>query len=176
MHSKATKATIFILMLVQLYSCRGFIPITGEDIPMDTAEDPGVPASIPAGQSSPEATVSSLPTILPETPACQTAVASVKANNAYLREGPDLRFEANTQYKTGDQFTVLGRYKDWFHVQSSDGKKGWLYKDWLTILPSIDTGNICSISERELPPTPQNFQKPEKDKEDCVPTYYDSCN
>jgi len=175
MNSKATKATTFILILVQLSSCRGYIPITGEDIPIDTAQENAVPTFTPVGQSSPEATVSSLPTILQETQGCQTATAFVKADNAYLREGPDLRFVANSQHKNGDQFTVLGRYKDWFQVESSDGENGWLHKDWLTIPPSIDTSNLCSIPEQEVPATPQNFQKPEKDKEECVPTYYDSC-
>ena len=166
MKSKATLATFFILMFVQLSSCRGNIPITGQE----ATEKSAVPTFTQIVQSSPEATV--LSTVSPEAPACQTPTATVKARNVYLLAGPDLRFVATTRYPNGEQFTVLGRYKDWFHVEAPDGKQGWLYKDWLTIPPSIDTNNICSISEQELPPTPM---PPPKKEHQCVPTYYVSC-
>jgi len=95
-----------------------------------------------------------------------------------MRDGPDIRFESLAQYKKGDQVAVLGRYRDWFQAQASDGKKGWLYKDWLTIPSNIDTSTICSIPVEELPPTPktsQNDQKTPQSGEECVPTYYVSC-
>mgnify|MGYP000441551218 CR=1 FL=1 len=180
MKSKASIASIFILFSVLLYSCGGNIPITGEDIPTptDTAESKVVPTSTEIDQSSAEANGSSLATVLPETPACQTPTASVKVKNAYLRDGPDIRFVALAQYKNGDQFTVLGRYRDWFQAEAPDGKKGWVYKDWVTIPSSMDTSTICSIPVEELPPTPktsQNDQKTPQSGEECVPTYYVSC-
>jgi hypothetical protein len=83
------------------------------------------------------------------------------------------------QYKNGDQFTVLGRYQGWFQAEAPDGKKGWLYKDWLAIPSNIDTSTICSIPVEELPPTPQdnqqNNQQNQQNGNECVPTYYVSC-
>ena len=110
-----------------------------------------------------------------QTPACQIPTAFVKTNNAYLRDGPDVRFSANNHYRNGDQFTVLGRYQDWFQAEFPDGNKGWLYKDWLTFPSDIDTSNICLIPVEELPPTPQNNQQNLQNGADCVPTYYVSC-
>jgi hypothetical protein len=122
---------------------------------------------------------SSLSTVPPETPACQTPTASVKVKNAYLRDGPDIRFVSLAQYKNGDQFTVLGRYQGWFQVEAPDGKKGWLYKDWLAIPSNMDTSTICLIPVEELPPTPQdnqqNNQQNQQNGDACVPTYYVSC-
>ena len=107
----------------------------------------------------------------PVTPACQTTTATVKAQTAYLREGPDLRFKASSQHKSGAEFTVLGRYKDWFQVESPDGQKGWLYKDWLSISSTADTDDLCVIPEGEVPKFQQNNEK----KERCDPSYYDLC-
>ena len=137
-------------------------------------EIPDTGGSAIASLATEVTTVSSLSTILPETPACQTPTASLKVKNAPLRDGPDLRFVSIAQYKKGDQFTVLGRYQDWFQAKASDGKKGWVYKDWLTISEK-DTSDICSIPEQELPPTPQNEKKDSQSGEECVPTYYVSC-
>jgi hypothetical protein len=133
----------------------------GLPLPGETTADKNV--ELPCGTTS-------LLTPSPETPACQTTTATVKANTAYLREGPDLRFKASSQYKTGAQFTVLGRYKDWFQVESPDGEKGWLYKDWLSISSNIDTNSVCLVPEGEVP----MIQTQKKDR--CQPSYYDLCN
>lgn len=170
-------------MILLLWSCRGNIseadiPVTGAETstPTTTVESVGSDETrIPTqeSQSLPKATVLP-PTNIPGTPACQTPTAAVKSNNAYLRDGPDLRFITIAPYKNGDEFTLVGRYKDWFQVESADGKTGWLYKDWLSLPSNIDTNNICSILEEDVPTITQDSQKPPRnDEEEC---YYDSCN
>jgi len=139
-------------------------------------ENPATEVPVVASPATEATTVSSL--FIPETSACETPTVSVKAKNAYLRDGPDIRFVALAQYKNGDQFTLLGRYRDWFQAEAPDGNKGWVYKDWVTIPSSMDTSTICSIPVEELPPTPktsQNDQKTPQSGEECVPTYYVSC-
>jgi len=139
-------------------------------------ENPATEVPVVASPATEATTVSSL--FIPETSACETPTVSVKAKNVYLRDGPDIRFVALAQYKNGDQFTLLGRYRDWFQAEAADGKKGWVYKDWVTIPSTLDTSTICSIPVEELPPTPktsQNDQKTPQSGEECVPTYYVSC-
>lgn len=173
MKSKFTLATISILFSVLLYSCGGnrIIPITGEDVssPTDIAEADIVATPTPTNEPSPEATDPALSTEPPETLAYQTANASVKVDNAYLRDGPDIRFPGSAKYKKGDQFKVIGYYKDWFQVEARNGSRGWLYKDWLDLPSDVDRDRIRPIAAEELPPTPSTSQK------ECVPTYYDSC-
>jgi len=180
MKSKATLATFFTLLSVLLYACAGNIPITGQDTPPPTgiAEEADVVAtSAPIEQGS-SAGIS----LADEAAACQTPTASIKTDNAYLREGPDIRYAGSAQYKKGDQFTVLGRYKDWFTVEASIGDKGWLYKDWLSFPSDVGADSLCSIKSEDLPPTPQTAQKDQKTPQTstgsagtCVPTYYVSC-
>lgn len=134
----------------------------GLPLPGETTADKSV--ELPCGTTS----LATPPSV---TSACQTTTATVKANTAYLREGPDLRFKASSQYKTGAQFMVLGRYKDWFQVESPDGQKGWLYKDWLSLSSTIDTNNLCVIPEGEVP----TFQLDTEKKDICAGTYYDPC-
>jgi uncharacterized protein YgiM (DUF1202 family) len=185
MKSKAALAAVFTLLSVLLYACGGNIPITGQDTPPPTevaaeteiaAEADVVDTSAPIEPGS-SAGVS--PAI--EAPACQTPTASIKTDNAYLREGPDIRYAGSAQYKKGDKFTVLRRYKDWFQVESSNGTKGWLYKDWLSFPSDVNADSLCSIQSEDLPPTPQTAQKDQNTSQDnnnptqCVPTYYVSC-
>jgi len=178
MKSKATLATVFTLLSMLLYACAGNIPITGQDTPPPTeiAEEADVvDTSAPIEQGSSGGISPAI-----EAPACQTPTASIKTNNAYLREGPDIRYAGNAQYKKGDKFTVLGRYKDWFQVKSSNGDQGWLYKDWLSFPSKVDADSLCSIKSEDLPPTPQTAQKDQNtsqgdDPTPCVPTYYVSC-
>ena len=144
----------------------------------DSAESNVASTSIEIDQSSTEANGTSVSMGRPEMPACETPTASIKSNNAYLREGPDLRFPGSSPHKKGDQITVLGRYKDWFHVEAANGKKGWLHKNWLAFPSNLDVDVICSIPVEKLPPTPQTSQKDPRTPgsgEDCVPTYYVSC-
>ncbi len=139
------------------------------------------PTATPTPSRVPTATVTALSTLSTaqpskvEEPECQTPTASVKANHAYLREGPDVRFPGSAQYKKGDQFAVLGQYKEWFRVEASDGKRGWLYEDWLTMMPGIGAGNVCVIPENEVPAVPQDVQTIPRTGVECTPTYYGSC-
>lgn len=190
---------LLLAAVVVLAACGRAAPPTsdttlpGADVPysQNTSEGNVVPTYTPIEQSPPEATeLQSLSTdasdtqatVSPGAPECQTPIASVKANNAYLRDGPDLRFEEKAQYENGDQFTVLGRFKDWYQVESSDGNNGWFYKDWLAIPPGIDTNKICSLPEQGLPSpelrlTPTSEKTREQNQEGiCTPTYYDSCD
>jgi len=183
MKSKATLATVCTLLSVLLYSCAGNIPITGQETdtppPTEVVEkvDVVVATSAPIEQASPAGVA-----LATEAPACQTPTASIKTDNAYLREGPDIRYAGSAQYKKGDKFTVQGRYKDWFQVESSSGDKGWLYKGWLSFPSDVDTDSLCPIKSGDLPPTPQTAQKDQKTPETssgnngtCVPTYYVAC-
>jgi len=136
-----------------------------------------VATSAPIEQASPAGVA-----LATEAPACQTPTASIKTDNAYLREGPDIRYAGSAQYKKGDKFTVQGRYKDWFQVESSSGDKGWLYKGWLSFPSDVDTDSLCPIKSGDLPPTPQTAQKDQKTPKTssgnngtCVPTYYVAC-
>jgi len=140
-------------------------------------ENPATEVPVVENPATEVTTASSV--FIPETSACETPTASVKVKNVYLRDGPDIRFVALAQYKNGDQFTLLGRYRDWFQAEAADGKKGWVYKDWVTIPSTLDTSTICSIPVEELPPTPQdnqqNDQRTPQNGDECVPTYYVSC-
>ena len=72
----------------------------------------------------------------------------------------------------------MGRHKAWYRVEAANGKKGWLYEDWLALPSVVDVEATCSIPVEELPPTPQTFQKDPKTPqsgEECVPSYYVSC-
>jgi hypothetical protein len=125
---------------------------------------------MPTPTNTPTSTAVPSTANIPDT-GSQTTTATVRASTAYLREGPDLRFKATSQYETGAKFTVLGRYKDWFQVESSDGHKGWLYKEWLSIPSSVDTNDVPVIPEAEVPKFQSNTEK----KENCDPSYYDLC-
>ena len=180
MKSKATLATVFTLLSVLLYSCAGNIPITGQDTPPPTEiveEADVVATSAPIQEASLGEN-----SVATEAPPCQTPTASIKTDNAYLREGPDIRYAGSAKHKKGDKFTVLGRYKDWFQVKASNGDKGWLYKDWLSFPSNVDTDSLCSIKSEALPPTPETAPKDQKTPQTssgsggtCVPTYYVSC-
>jgi Bacterial SH3 domain len=172
MKSKATLATVFTLASVLLYACAGNIPITGQDTPPPTeiAEEADVVATSAPIEEGSSGGIS----LANEATACQTPTASIKADKAYLREGPDIRYAGSAQYKKGDKFTVLGRYKDWFQVKASNDDKGWLYKDWLSFPSNVDADSLCSINSEDLPPTPQTAHKTPQNNE-CTPTYYVSC-
>lgn len=180
MISKATLVTIYVLFTVLQSSCSGYIPITGNDSPIstNTAEKYMDPTPAQSGESSLEAT-QTLPSAMPaETLACHSPTASVSADNAYLRDGPDIRFTGSARYQKGEELKILGRYRDWLRVEAPNGNEGWLYKEWLTLPSDIEMGSLCSVSAEELPPTPQPPQKPEKTPEsgeECIPTYYVSC-
>lgn len=165
--------TVILIMMASMLLPLQLIPKTGSNPlptgtrtarPTNTAESNVVSTSTQVRQNV------LLPSTPPtETPACQTPNANVKSNNAYLRDGPDLRFATIGHYKNGDEFTVLGRYMEWFQVEAPDGNQGWLYKDWLSLPLNLDISNVCSIAEQQLLPTPQNVKK-------CQPDYYNSCN
>jgi uncharacterized protein YgiM (DUF1202 family) len=111
-------------------------------------------------------------------------VATIKVDNIYLRSGPDIRFEPVALYKKGDQFTLLGRYQDWFQAENDDGNLGWLYKDWLTLPASSDLEAMCLIAGETLPSAPNSQTSPQQNNQNdsapanggaCVPSYYDPC-
>ena len=182
MKSKTALVTIFSLFSVLLYSCGGKIPVTGDNIVPPTNTAAGSPTATVTQTSKPttETVELSPPTASPVALACATPIASIKTDTVSLRNGPDLRFPGSAQYKKGDQFTVLGRYKDWLQVEAPNGSKGWLYIDSLEIPSNIDIDILCSFPAEQLPPTPLttqtvNQQKTPQSGDVCVPTYYVSC-
>jgi hypothetical protein len=106
--------------------------------------------------------------ILPNTGGCLEPMASVKARTVQLREGPDLRFISMGEYRTNDEFKILGRYQGWYNVEFAGGKKGWLYIDWINMPPDVDINKICVIPYRDLPPTPKRDPI-------CRPSTYVQC-
>ena len=185
MKSKAILTTSIILYSILLYACGAGIPNTGEEIvATENAEEENV-TLIPTNTAT---TVAARPTATPETPACLTPTASIKISSAYLREGPDIRYEGTTRYASGDEFTLLGRYRDWFQAKAADGNQGWLYKDWLTLPSNLDLDAVCAIAADNLVPTPSTQQanppRPEDpanptnplDDDECEPTYYTPCD
>jgi hypothetical protein len=182
MKSKTTLVTVFSLFFVLLCSCGGKIPVTGDNIvpPTNTAaETPSAPFT-QTGQPTAETAELSTPTASPVALACTTPLAIIKTATVSLRDGPDLRFPDSAQYKKGDQFTVLGRYKDWFQVEALNGSMGWLHTDSLEFPSNIDIDTLCSFPADQLPPTPLttqtvNQQKTPQSGVICEPTYYVSC-
>ncbi len=107
-------------------------------------------------------------TATPEETTCEMPAAFVKSDSVQLREGPDLRFLSVGEYKKYDNFTILGRYQEWYKVKFPDRNQGWLYSDWIDIPSNIDKEDICKIPYRDLPPTPRHENV-------CEPSYFVSC-
>ena len=182
MKSKTALVTIFSLFIILLCSCGGKIPVTGDNIvpPTNTAAETPSAAVTQTAKPTAETAESTPPTASPVALACSTPIATIKTDTVSLRDGPDLRFPGRAQYKKGDQFTVLGRYKDWFQVEGLNGSMGWLYTDSLEFTSNIDIDTLCSFPAAQLPPTPRttqtvNQQNTPQSGDVCEPTYYVSC-
>lgn len=107
-------------------------------------------------------------TVTPEETTCETPAAFVRSDSVQLREGPDLRFLSVGEYQKYDNFTILGRYQEWYKVKFPDRNQGWLYSDWIDIPSNINKEGICKIPYRDLPPTPRHENV-------CEPSYFVSC-
>jgi SH3 domain-containing protein len=82
--------------------------------------------------------------------------ASISLNSIYLRAGPSTYHkEVAGPYDKGTQMEILGRYKsDWFYVRAPDGKEGWAYKDWFTVI-NLNTQDVPIINSVPTnPPVP----------------------
>jgi hypothetical protein len=185
-------------------------PSTENPAAIDNAEEDPAPTSVKIGQVSTEADEASLSTasteanqaslsedisdttatdetLVAEDPTkgsvCNTPVVEVRVSNLYLRTGPDIRFQGVAQYKSGNKFTLLGSYRDWFLAKAGDGNEGWLYKEWLKLPATLDLDAVCSVPLAKLPPTPggqsanqqNNPSDPASSNAVCVPTYYAPC-
>lgn len=48
-----------------------------------------------------------------------------------LRKGPDSKYAKIGGINAGMQVDLIGKYKDWFQIQLSDGTKAWIFSDFL---------------------------------------------
>ena len=91
-------------------------------------------------------------TLIPVTGCINSYVVQVGVDSVVLRDGPDLRYPNIGEYEMGTQFTITGRYTDfWFFGELPDGKNGWLYYEWLNFPSDEEVDSICKI---DSPPTP----------------------
>lgn len=79
--------------------------------------------------------------------------ATVKADVLYLKSGPGVLFERLGHYPRWTDVRVLGQAfgGDWLNVATSDGKQGWMAKEFLfvngdvTALPNSDLRGIIPV-------------------------------
>ncbi len=94
------------------------------------------------------------PTLSPTVTPIPVKYAYIAVSQANLYQGPGMGYylATNHTYETGDKFTVLERNPNgyWLLCQSSDGKKGWLFVDWV----SIDFDPLVIPTASYIPPVP----------------------
>ncbi|RMA65789.1 M23 family metallopeptidase [Ulvibacter antarcticus] len=60
----------------------------------------------------------------------------ITTNRANLRKGPAEVFPVYGSLKKNDTVIILGRHRDWFHIQFSDSLKGFIEPKFLSELPN----------------------------------------
>ncbi len=124
------------------------IIVTATPIPPDT-----VTPSAPAGPPPPTETPGP-PTETPQptgTP-LPSVMATVKTNNANVRQGPGVAYGLVTQLEKGTSITVVGRNRagDWWKVCCVNGADVWIADSVVTA-----EGPIWSVAEvTDIPPPP----------------------
>lgn len=68
----------------------------------------------------------------------------------YLRSGPDQWAPIIAAYSKGSQFEALERHNSWYYVLAPNGKKGWVYKDWV----DDEKYSVDFLPEAKNVPTP----------------------
>lgn len=68
----------------------------------------------------------------------------------YLRKGPDQWAPIITSYSKGTNFEAIERHNSWYYVLAPNGKKGWVYTDWV----DDEIYNVNSLPEAKNIPTP----------------------
>lgn len=56
-------------------------------------------------------------------------VGRVLEDRVNLRKGPDSRYSKVSLINAGIQVDLIGKYKDWVRIQTSDGTKAWVFGD-----------------------------------------------
>ncbi|WP_129629229.1 SH3 domain-containing protein [Candidatus Oscillochloris fontis] len=62
-------------------------------------------------------------------------VGMVLENSVNMRKGPGSAYDRVATINAGAQVSLLGKYKDWYKVQLSDGTKAWIFSDLMKISP-----------------------------------------
>lgn len=57
----------------------------------------------------------------------------INADDVNVRSNPDLSSEVLTRLNKGENVSIFGRTEDWYKIKVSDGKSGWVYKEFLTV-------------------------------------------
>jgi uncharacterized protein YgiM (DUF1202 family) len=62
-------------------------------------------------------------------------VGMINDTGVNLRKGPNSEYAKVGNLGSGTQVSLLGRYKDWFKIQTPNGTKAWIFADLLNIAP-----------------------------------------
>lgn len=81
---------------------------------------------------------------------------TVNANILNIRSGPGLSYPIIQKGKAGDRFTLLQTKDDWYEVQLSNEKKGWV-ASWLVTVNSQSkaTSGIVTVNDLNLRTSPE---------------------
>lgn len=82
-------------------------------------------------------------------PTAVTLKADVSADTLNLRAGPSMLHNILSQYKKGDQVTILARAPgdEWLKVIGKDNRIGWMYVGHLTLIEDFHLLPIAQINE-----------------------------
>lgn len=64
-------------------------------------------------------------------------IATTIENQINLRKGPDSRHSRVGMVDAGMKLDLIGKFKDWFRVQTADGTKAWVFGDFLRVSPHV---------------------------------------
>jgi cell wall-associated NlpC family hydrolase len=59
-------------------------------------------------------------------------VGTITDDAVNLRLGPDSRYKRTGGISAGEQVDLIGKNKDWFHIQRADGSKAWVFSDFMS--------------------------------------------
>lgn len=75
-----------------------------------------------------------------------TSTVTIISNQTNVREGPGLSYKKVGQVNSGDKFSVLKENGDWFQIELSKNKKGWVAK-WVVNLDQKQASNSSKITK-----------------------------
>lgn len=91
-----------------------------------------------------------IPVTRPQDIVPSTAPASVSAELANLRNGPNAEFDRLDKLNQGTKVEVSARHNDWVQVRTEGGQEGWLSLDVL----DLDAETIDALPAAQSVPTP----------------------
>lgn len=90
--------------------------------------------------------------LVPAASTAATQYASVTGGWLRLRSAPNYNASTITSYYTGTQVEVLGTSGKWYHVQTPDGRTGYMHGDYLVlggVAPSLKPdGSTAYVTSR----------------------------